>query len=164
MLIFVTTMNRTIFKNKKTIKSKIEDYFTENAETRFLHRLQILHYLAVHEDQSCITAGEIFNVSPRAILNWLKKVNETGELESIRDKPGQGRKMKLNQSQINQIKEVLQNKPAKAGLKEDKWDGKTLSKYITEKMGIILQDRQCQRLLLKMGLANKRGRPMKGAV
>ncbi len=157
-------MNKTIFKDRNIIKSRIEDYLTQNAETRFLHRLQILHYLAVHEDQSCITAGEIFNASPRAILNWLKKVNETGDLESIRDRPGSGRKTKLNEHQINQIRKVLQRQPAKAGLKEVKWDGNTLSKYITEKMGITLQDRQCQRLLLKMGVSNKRGRPMRGAV
>jgi transposase len=157
-------MNKTIFKDRNIIKSKIEDYLTRNAETRFLHRLQILHYLAIHEDQSCITAGEIFNASPRAILNWLKKVNETGDLESIRDRPGKGRKTKLTQSQINRIKKVLQNPPAKAGIKEDKWNGKNLSKYITEKMGITLQGRQCQRLLLKMGASNKRGRPIKDAV
>lgn len=157
-------MNRTVFKDRNLIKSKIEDYLTQNAETRFLHRLQILHYLAIHEDQSCITAGEIFNASPRAILNWLKKVNETGDLESIRDRPGKGRKTKLTQSQISRIKKVLQNPPAKAGFKDDKWNGKNLSKYITEKISITLQDRQCQRLLLKIGVANKRGRPIKDAV
>lgn len=157
-------MKKTIFKNRNVIKSKIENYLTQNAEARFLHRLQILHYLTVHEDQSCITAGEIFNASPRAILNWLKKVNKTGDIESIRDKPGKGRKTKLIQSQINQIKSVLQNPPIKAGLKEDKWSGKNLSEYVTEKMGITLQDRQCQRLLLKMGVSNKRGRPIKDAV
>ena len=157
-------MNKTIFKNRNIIKSKIEGYFNQNAEVRFLHRLQILHYLAIHEEQSCITAGEIFNASPRAILNWLKKVNETSDLESIRDKPGKGRKTKLTQSQINRIKKILQNPPAKAGFKEDKWNGKNLSKYLIDKMEITLQDRQCQRLLLKLGVSNKRGRPIKDAV
>lgn len=157
-------MQKTIFKNRNLIKTKIENYLTRNAETRFLHRLQILHYLATHENQSCITAAEIFNASPRAILNWLKRVNETGDIESIRDKPGKGRKTKLTQSQINQIMKALQNPPDKAGLKEDTWNGKNLSKYITEKMGITLQGRQCQRLLLKMGVSNKRGRPVRGAV
>jgi transposase len=157
-------MQKTIFQNRNIIKSKIESYLTQNAEARFLYRLQILHYLAVHEDQSCITAGEIFNASPRAILNWLKKINETGDIESIRDKPGKGRKTKLTQSQINQIMKALQNPPAKVGLREDKWNGKNLSKYISEKMGITLQGRQCQRLLLKMGVSNKSGRPIRGAV
>lgn len=157
-------MRKTEIKNPNVIKSKIKSYLAQNAELRFIERLQILQYLIEHKEQSCITAGEIFHVSPRAILNWMKKVNETGDLESIRDKPGKGRKMKLTTTQLTQIKRVLKAEPAKAGIKSEKWDGNTLSKYIVQKMGITLQSRQCQRLLLKLGASNKRGRPVKEPV
>lgn len=157
-------MQKTEIENQNVIKSKIKSYLAEKAEVRFLQRLLILQYLIEHKEQSCITAGEIFHVSPRAILNWVKKVNETGELESIRDKPGKGRKTKLTSAQLDQIKKNLKEGPDKVGIKSEKWDGNTLSKYITQKMGITLQGRQCQRLLLKFGSSNKRGRPAKQPV
>ncbi len=61
MLIFVIIrkiMNKTIFKDRNIIKSKIEDYLAKNAEIRFLHRLQILHYLAF---------GDALNIFPAVI-------------------------------------------------------------------------------------------------
>lgn len=156
-------MNKTTVDNKKYIKTKIEMYLTKNAETRFIQRLQILHYLIEHEEQSSITVGELFHVSPRAILNWLKKISETGNIESLRDKPGSGRKTRLTQKQSAQIKKALQSEPANAGINADEWSGKTLSKYISKKMSVTLQDRQCQRILLRMGFSKKRGRPKKAA-
>jgi transposase len=154
-------MKKTDIENKNAIKTKIEQFLSETAEVRFVHRLQIIYYLIQHEDASCITAGELFNVSPRAILNWLKKINETGDLESLRDQPGKGRKTRLTAQQISQIKKALRVKPQKVGLESDKWDGKTLALYINQQMRIPMQGRQCQRLLLKLGFSNKRGRPAK---
>ncbi|HVB02944.1 MAG TPA: hypothetical protein VNE41_04410 [Chitinophagaceae bacterium] len=152
-------MQKAVLLNPNVIKSKIETYLTGSGEARFIHRLQILYYLAEHEDQSCLSAARLFNDSPRAILNWLKKVNQTGDIESLKDQPGKGRKTKLTTRQLFQIRKALQKTPASMGIISEKWDGKTLSEYMSKKIGVPMQERQCQRLIHKLGYPNKRGRP-----
>ena len=156
-------MQKTVLLNRHIIKSQIEAYLTGNGEARFIHRLQILYYLAEHEDQSCISAAKLFNDSPRAILNWMKRVNRSGDIESLKDQPGKGRKTKLTGKQLKQIQKVLQQAPINLGMTNDKWNGKTLSEYVTNEMGVQMQDRQCQRWLRKWGYSNKRGRPKGGS-
>jgi transposase len=151
-------MRRLAIKNQNLIRAKIKSYLSKNAESRFVQRLMILQYIIEH-DQSSVSTAQVFNVSARTILNWVNKINETGDLESIRDKPGKGRKTQLTSAQLDQIKRALYEEPNKSGIKSEKWNGKSLARYITRKLGIKLQSRQSQRLLAKFGFANKPGRP-----
>jgi transposase len=118
----------------------------------------ILQYIIEH-DQSSISTAEVFNVSHRTVLNWVNKINETGDIESIRDKPGKGRKTRLTSAQLDQIKKAVNAEPRISGIEADSWNGKTLAQYITNMMGTTLKPRQSQRLLAKLGSANKPGRP-----
>lgn len=145
-------------KNKYLIEANIKTYLAKNAESRFMQRLMILQYIIEH-DQSSISAAEVFNVSHRTVLNWVNKINETGDFESVRDKPGKGRKTRLTSAQLDQIKKAVNAEPRISGIEADSWNGKTLAKYITNKIGTTLQPRQSQRLLAKFGSANKPGRP-----
>jgi transposase len=151
-------MRQLAVKNKNLIKAKIKAYLAKNAESRFIQRLMILQYIIEH-DQSSIGTAEVFNMSSRTVLNWVNKINETGDLESIRDKPGKGRKTGLTSAQLDQIKKAVNAEPSKSGIKANKWNGKSLAQYITHNIGIRLQPRQSQRLLAKFGFANKPGRP-----
>jgi transposase len=157
-------MKKIVLNNKNSIKSKIEAYLKDNGELRFIHRLQVLHYMAENEQVSCQQVGKLFNTSPRAIFNWVNKVNQTGDIEVLKDQPGKGRKTKLTQAHKKTIAQALKKNPSSVGLSSDKWNGKLLSEYILQITGITLQERQCQRLLLKMGRSNERGRPKTGAV
>jgi transposase len=145
-------------KNKNLIEADIKACLAKTAESRFLQRLTILQYIIEH-DQSSISAAEVFNVSHRTVLNWVNKINETGDIESIRDKPGKGRKTRLTSVQLDQIKKAVNAEPRMSGIKADSWNGKTLAQYITNNIGTTLQPRQSQRLLAKLGSANKPGRP-----
>ncbi|MGH2643461.1 MAG: helix-turn-helix domain-containing protein [Chitinophagaceae bacterium] len=145
---------------KNTIKTKLDEYLNQNAEVRFMQRLQVIQFLIDHEQESCISAGKIFNISPRAILNWVHKLNKTGDIESLRDQPGKGRKTRLTKAQVTKIEKAVKSKPSKSGINAKQWTGELLAKYITTKFGIELQGRQCQRILQRSGVANARGRPL----
>ena len=155
-------MRKIVFNNKNVIKSQIEAYLKDNGELRFIHRLQVLHYMAENEQVSCQQVGKLFNTSPRAIFNWVNKVNQTGDIEVLKDQPGKGRKTKLTQAHKRIIAQALKKNPSNLGLSSDMWNGKSLSEYILQITGITLQERQCQRLLQKMGRSNERGRPKTG--
>ncbi len=85
------------------------------------------------------------------ISNWINKVNETGDIEVLRDKPKPGRNSKLNEQQLVIIKDALQNHPELSGISANIWDGKSLSFYIEKEFEIVLGVRQCQRLFKKLG-------------
>lgn len=152
-------MRKLDIENSDIITAKAKTYLNKDAETRFMQRVQVIQFLAENKDQSCIDAGKLFNISPKAILKWIKKVNETGDLECLREKPGRGRKTRLTTAQIATIEKAIKATPEKAGIKAEKWTGASLAKYITEKLGVEMQSRQCQRMLQRYGISNQPGRP-----
>jgi len=91
--------------------------------------------------------GSMFGNSPRSISNWIKRVNQTGNIESLRSKPGSGRPSRLTQEQKNEIRTVLQQLPEEHGIQGKSWNGKNLSSFISQRYGITLQIRACQRIL-----------------
>lgn len=145
--------------NKDAIKTYLDDYLNQSAESRYLKRLQILSYLIENEEASCNSVAKLFNVSPKAVQNWVNKINQTGNIQSLRDQPGKGRKTRLTKNQLALIEKAVKISPEKAGLKAKQWNGTLLAEYITEKLGVELKIRQCQRMLQKFGVASPSGRP-----
>lgn len=142
------------------IKQKIHQYFRKNEEAKFIHRLHGILLKIDNKDNACQTIAELFGHSSRTISNWINKVNETGDIEVLRDKIKPERKTKLNTEQLIIIKDILQNPPELSGISANIWDGKSLSFYIEKEFKIKLGVRQCQRLFKKLGFSLKRARPI----
>lgn len=145
--------------NKDVIKTCLDEYLNQSAELRYIKRLQVINFLLENDDTSCNAAARIFNVSPKAVQNWVNKINDTGDIQSLRDQPGKGRKTRLTKSQLNQIEMVVKSNPEKVGFKAKQWNGTLLLEYINQKLGVELKIRQCQRMLQKFGVASPSGRP-----
>lgn len=145
--------------HKDAIKATLDAYLNQNAESRYIRRLQIINYIMENEDVSCNAAAKIFNVSPKAVQNWVNKINITKDIETLRDQPGKGRKTRLTQAQLTKIGKVVKRTPGKVGLNAKQWNGTLLSKYITQNLGVDLKIRQCQRLLKNYGVEGPTGRP-----
>jgi transposase len=142
------------------IKKKIQQYFRKNEEAKFIHRLHGILLKIENKDNACETIAELFGQSARTISNWINKVNETGDIEILRDRVKPGRNSKLNDEQLVEIKSVLQNPPELSGVSANIWDGKSLSFYIEREFKIELGVRQCQRLFKNLGFSLKRARPI----
>jgi hypothetical protein len=84
-------MKRLVIKDREGIKDKIQSYFTGNEEAKFIHRLHGVLLFSVKEDESCDSIGALFGNSPRTVSNWIKRINETGDIESLRSKKQSGR-------------------------------------------------------------------------
>jgi len=139
-------MKRLVLENKNSIVSQIQGYLERNSEAKFIHRLQVILLFAESEDKSCDSLGALFGNSPRSISNWLKRVNQTGDIESLRSKPSSGRPSRLTKKQKDEIKMVLQELPEKSNIEGKRWNGSNLSFYISRHYGISLKVRACQRL------------------
>ena len=140
-------MKRLVLENKNSIVNQIQRYLERNSEAKFIHRLQVIQMFADSEDKSCESVGALFGNSPRSISNWIKKVNQTGDIESLRGKSQLGRPSRLTASQKDELRTVLESPPDKYGIKGKKWSGITLSSYIYIKYGVKVNVRSCQRLI-----------------
>ena len=152
-------MKRLVLENKDGIANQIQSYLENNPEAKFIHRLQVILMFAntayfVHstskEDESCDSLGVLFGNSPRSISTWIKKVNQTGSIDSLRSKPGSGRPSRLTKVQKDEIRLVLREFPEKCGIHDKQWNGRNLSVYISQHYGAHLKIRSCQRLLYKL--------------
>jgi len=153
-------MKRLVIKDKEGLKKTIQDYFSGNEEARFIHRLHGVLLFSEKEDESCDSIGALFGNSPRTVSNWIKRVNDTGDIESLRSKKQSGRPPRLSEKQRQELKKVIQESPEKHGMPTNIWDGKSLSAYIERQYGIIMKTRTCQRLFHKLGFSLKRARPV----
>jgi len=143
-------MQRLSLENKSSIVTQIHSYLENNSEAKFIHRLQVMLLFAERENESCDSLGSLFGNSPRSISNWVKRLNRTGNIESLRSKPQPGRPSRLTKEQKNELKAVLQQIPEKHGISGEVWNGRNLSLYISRHYGIILKIRSCQRLLRQL--------------
>jgi transposase len=153
-------MKRLVIQNSEGIRDKIQSYFNGNEEAKFIHRLHGILLFSEKEDESCDSIGALFGNSPRTISNWIKRINETGDIESLRCKAKSGRPPRLLEAQKQELKEVLQESPEKHGISINIWDGKSLSAYIDMRYGIVMKTRTCQRLFHQLGFSLKRARPV----
>ena len=153
-------MQRLEIENKAEMQTLIKEYFKNNDEARFVHRLHGILLVLENQDATCDSIGNMFGNSPRTVSNWIKKVNSTGSLESLRDKKKPGRTSRLSNEQLGEIKMALQKAPEESGVSANIWDGKSLSWYIESKYQIALKVRRCQEMFHELGFSLKRARPV----
>jgi len=153
-------MKRLEITNQEGIKAKIQGYFSGNEEAKFIHRLHGVLLFMEKSDESCDSIGALFGNSPRTVSNWVKRVNETGDIESLRSKKQTGRPSRLSEEQRLELKAVIQDPPEKHGVATNIWDGKSLSYYIKKRYNVVMKTRTCQRLFHQLGFTLKRARPV----
>ena len=76
----------------------------------------------------------MFGNPPRTISNWVKKVDETGDLNSLCTKPRSDRRPELNAQQTQEIRQALCEPLKKNRVMANIWDGKSPSWYIKTSM------------------------------
>lgn len=154
-------MKRIAIKNPKEVRKQILEYFQGSEDLKFAYKLQGVLLLLDNKDTNCSEVARIYGTTPQTLAKWVHKLNEGNEvnIDVLRDRPKPGRSTRLSKNELKAINDVLKKQPVQYGLHAVKWDGPTLSSFLTKKFGIELKVRQCQRILQRMGYANKRGRP-----
>ena len=151
-------MQKLIINNPKRIESKINALMNSDPESKYIFRLCSLKMYLNDPECSTERLGKIMQTSPRTIANWIHALNETSDIEVLRDQEKTGRTPRLSEEQLQEMKECIQCHPSEVGIDSNLWDGKSLSHFIKKRYGIILQVRQCQRLFKQLGFSLKRGR------
>lgn len=135
----------------------LQDEIRRSEDSRYDHRLHAV--LLVAQGKSCREVANLLGDAPGSIENWVHAFESTG-FGGLREDPRSGRPARLNHEQLTRIGQVLRQEPRAVGIEAGLWDGKTLSRWLSDQMGIHLQVRQCQRLFHQLGFRLRKPSPV----
>lgn len=123
-----------------------------SAALRTLHRLHAV--LLVSIGRSCYEVAGWFGDDPRSVQRWVHAYELRGP-EGLCDAHSTGRPGRLTPKLLAQLAHELDAAPRACGApgselpqhREARWTGKLLARHLEQHYGVLLGDRQCQRLL-----------------
>ena len=142
------TVRRFIHSPAELLKQG-KEIAKQSADPKFIHRVTMVNL--VLGGMKVKDLSEYSGDSVRIINLWVKKVDEKGWDSLVTKKP-KGRPFALSDTQLEEIREAVSNKPEKYGYLV--WDGPTLSDYIKATYSIEYGTRACQKLFHRLGFSS----------
>ena len=136
----------------------LQDEIRRSEESRYDHRLHGV--LLVAQGLSCREVAGTLGDAPRSVANWVHRFESKGFAGLVEgERPG--RPGRLDPRHLKRVEAALRKTPAEAGVQGGGvWDGKTLSSFLHEQLGVDLKVRQCQRLFRHLGFRLRKPRPL----
>lgn len=134
----------------------LQDEIRRSPDSRYDHRLHGV--LLVAHGLTCPDVGRLLGDAPRTVEYWVQRFERDG-LAGLSDGERSGRPSRLSAAQLQRVETALRRSPADYGLSTHLWDGKTLSAFLEEKVGVTIGTRQCQRLFRRLGFRLRKPRP-----
>src|SRR2546423_8332322 len=126
----------------------LQDEIRRSDESRYDHRLHGV--LLVAQGLSCREAAGALGDAPRTLENWVHRFEKAG-FAGLTEGERAGRPSRLSPAQLAKGQIALRQSPSEVGVMGGGvWDGKTLSRYLEERLGVKLKARQCQRLFRQL--------------
>jgi transposase len=150
-------MRRLEIEDAAIMRMAIQNEIHRSEESRYDHRLHGV--LLVSSGMSCYEAAELFGQSPRTVQYWVNRFEKSG-FAGLQEKERSGRPPRLDAKMFQTIGVELRRDPRSFGYTQNLWDGKLLSHHLSEKHGVELGVRQCQRLFSKLGFRRRKPRPL----
>lgn len=98
--------------------------------------------------------AEITEASRSSVYRWKKVLREGGDdLAALRRKHSSGRKRKLSDEQMNQLREMLEGSAKSYGYDNDLWSSKVVADLIAKKFHVTLTSRAVRYILKEFGLS-----------
>jgi len=146
----------TIAGREKVVNALHEE-IRRNKNARYDHKLHVI--LLIAQGMTCPEVSEIMGDSVRTIETWVRKFKTNG-FSALEEKQRPGRPSKLSGPQKVQVRLAVTKSPGEYGIEADFWDGRSLSRFIQNEYGVVLEIRQCQRLLREMESTYRKNGPM----
>jgi transposase len=135
----------------------LHDEIRRNKNARYDHKLHAILLVAL--GFTCPEVSRMMGDSVRTIENWVNKFEKIG-FSALGERSRPGRPSRLSDEQLYRIKLALARSPREYDIDANIWDGKTLSWFILNEFGIVLEVRQCQRLFRKLDFTYRKPRPI----
>ena len=144
-------MRKHIFRsNVDKLISEGKDLLNGDLDMLLAYRVSMV--LLVLQGMSALQLSEYSGCEARTIQLWVDAVDKGG-FDALRPQSKSGRHKKLNDKQKAAIKNAISADPSNEGYTV--WDGITLADFISNRFGVILSVRSCQRLFHELGFSQK---------
>jgi transposase len=110
-------------------------------------RLHAVYQIACGKDAKYLQ--EVYSTSHKSICNWVHRYNAQG-INGLKDRPRSGRPSRLNDSQMAELKRILQTIPSHYGYDSPTWTGPLLIDFIKQKYSIKYRQAQIYNILNKI--------------
>ena len=131
-----------------TLRAAIKDELRNSESARNLCRLNAT--LLVHLGFGCPVVAGWLEVSARSVERWTRAYEQHG-VAVLREIHGGGRPASMSPGQMQQLARELGLPPSQQGLGHSHWSGKLLALHLSQRYGVVVSARQCQRLLSAAG-------------
>ena len=135
----------------------VQQEILRSEESRYNHRLHGI--LLVCSGFSCYEVAELLGRSPRTVEHWVQRFEQSG-FAGLEEVSRPGRPKALDEQAYQAVGIDLRRSPSKFGYSQNLWDGKLLSHHLTQKYGVRLGVRQCQRMFHHLGFRRRKPRPI----
>ena len=135
--------------------SELKKLFRKEQNPRLAARIRAV-YLALM-DKTAPEIGCLLGYSRRTIQNWIYAYNRQG-IEGLKESSGRGSKSKLNEDQIQWLRQRIEQGPAK----EDElcvFHAADIQRIIKKQFGISYHVRSVRKLLKRLGYSYVSSRP-----
>jgi transposase len=148
-------MRKLEISNAAVMQKAIQDEIARSEESRYDHRLHGI--LLVSKGKSCSEVAHLFGQGVRTVQYWVKRFESKG-FAGLVDHERPGRPTELNEEVLKRLHVDLRRPPQELGYTQNLWDGKLLSHHLSERFGIKIGTRQCQRLFHKLEFRRRKPR------
>jgi transposase len=95
----------------------------------------------------------LYDVSFKSIYNWVHAFNVNG-VEGLKDKPGRGRRSRLEQEELQALKTLITNEePVQYGYNTSTWTGPILIDFVEKKYDVKYKKAQIYNIMKSLGLS-----------
>ena len=129
------------------LRTAIRHKVQHSREHRFLYRLLCVLLLA--EGHGPQQVAEWLGEHARTLERWRKRFLDKG-VEGLLDETSPGRPPKLEREQFEALAADIEQPPYVFGFSAEVWQGKLLCEHLTQRYGVNISLRQCQRLLKQL--------------
>jgi transposase len=130
-------------------RTAVQQEIRRSAESRYDHRLHGV--LLVSRGQHCAAVAAWLGEHPATVQRWVRRF-AAGGCAALRDGPRAGRPRRLDAAAWAKAAQDLRASPRALGYEQAAWDGGLLARHLRQRYDVRLGPRQCQRLLLRLGL------------
>ncbi|MFC2087125.1 transposase [Bacteroidota bacterium] len=129
-----------------------------NSNPDYIVGMRLIALIQIKKGMSSRQLQELYYKSHSRFCVWANNFNKKG-IEGLKNKPKSGRKPKLGDAQLEEIKNVLLAKrPIDYGYNSGTWNGPLLIDFIKKRYGIKYKKAQVYNIIKGLGFTFQKGR------
>ena len=150
-------MKKLQIEDAEVMRLALQDEIMRSEESRYDHRLHGV--LLVSSSLSCGEVADLFGHSHRTVQYWVRRFERSG-FAGLQEGERPGRPGSLEEQTQRLVGVDLRRSPMDLGYAQNLWDGKLLSHHLSDRYGLQVGVRQCQRLFHQLGFRRRKPRPL----